>query len=165
MDWDFNLALKALFTWSLAQWHKCFSQYLSILSAHTLRWTLQIHSSLEKAHDEWMETFEHNCKFVPHSLWKMDLFLKKKNNNTFLNVLWYSVIVNCHTPWAVAACSGMQSEKKALTLAVIQMASHLIIWFIEEFMLHSLTASFLWSLYCVSLGWMCFTSVKIVILC
>lgn len=82
---------------------------------------LQIHSSLEKAHDEWMETFEHNCKFVPHDLWKTDFFLK-----TFLNVLWYSAIVNCHTPWAVAACSGMQSEKKALTLAVIQIAIYLV---------------------------------------
>lgn len=120
---------------------------------------LQIYSSLEKAHDEWMETFEHNCKFVPHNLWKTDFFFL-----TFLNVLWYSAILNCHTPWAVAACSGMQSEKKALTLAVIQIASHLIIWFIEEFMLHSLTASFLWSLYCMSLGWMCFCEDRDIVL-
>lgn len=53
---------------------------------------LQIHSSLEKAHDEWMETFEHNCKFVPHNLWKTDLFFL-----LFFKNFFKCIMIQCYS--------------------------------------------------------------------
>lgn len=101
--------------------------------------------------------FEHNCKFVPHNLWKMDLFLKNKTKQQ--QHFFKCIMIQCYSELPYTLSCGRM--KKALTLAVILTFDYLVYRRVH----HSLTASFLWSLYCVSLGWMCFTSVKIVILC